>query len=147
MTVISKTAGALGLVSTIREIHRNALIYSKKEITKASADTFIANSLSTQRTNRLSCKDTERKRWLARKNVLAGPNEFFASVKGYACGVFDGVMAYIPQLILSGLALGINKNHKVLANICAAALAVVEGADFITNSLSAGQKNDYLKLK
>ena len=147
MTVISKTAGVLGLVSTIREIHRNALIYSRREITKASADTFISNSLATQRTNRLSSRDTDRKKWLARKNLLAGPNEVFASVKGYLTGIFNGVVTYFPQLLLSGLAFGINKNHKVLANLCAAALAVVEGADFITNSLSSGQKNDYLQLK
>ena len=147
MTIISKTAGALGLISTIREIHRNALVYATRENTKATADTFIANSLSTQRTNRLSHKDTERKKWLARKNILAGPNECFASVKGYTGGILNGIATYLPQLALSGLAIGINKNHKVLANLCAVALAVIEGADFITNSSGSGQKNDYLKLK
>ena len=147
MTVISKTAGALSLISSLKDIHNNAMIYSNRELSKASADTFIANSLATQRTNRLSTKDTDRKKWLSIKNFWIYPNETFASVRGYVFGFCNGVVNYFPQLILSGLALGINKNHKVLANICAAALAVVEGIDFVTNSLSWGQKNDYLKLK
>jgi len=147
MTIISKTAGALGLISSLRDIHNTAMIYSNRELSKASADTFISNSLANQRTNRLSTKDTERKNWLSMKNFWIYPNETLASVRGYVFGFCNGVVNYIPQLLLSGLALGINKNHKVLANICAAALAVVEGADFVTNSLSWGQKNDYLKLK
>lgn len=147
MTIISKTAGALGLISSLRDIHNTAMIYSNRELAKASADTFISNSLANQRTNRLSTKDTERKNWLSMKNFWIYPNETLASVRGYVFGFCNGVVNYIPQLLLSGLALGINKNHKVLANICAAALAVVEGADFVTNSLSWGQKNDYLKLK
>ena len=147
MTIISKTAGALGLLTTIKDIHKTALIYSKRAITKASADTFISNSVSTQRTNRLSTKDTERKKWLSRKNFLLYPNETFGSIKGYIGGFAEGVVNYFPQIALSVLAIAINKNHKVLANICAAGLAVVEGIDYINNSLSAGQKNDYLKIK
>jgi len=147
MTVISKVAGSLGLISSIREIHRNALIYSKLEISKASGDTFIGNSIATQKTNRLSNRDTERKRWLLKKNFWMCPNETWASIKGYVKGICDGVVTYLPQLILSGLSIGINKNHKTLANICAAGLAIVEGIDFASNSLSIGQKNDYLKIK
>ena len=147
MTIISKTAGALGLIATIKDIHNNALIYSRRETEKASADTFISNSISHQKTNRLSSKDTERKRWLSLKNFWGDPSEAWASIKGYVTGFCDTAVNYIPQLILSGLAIGINKNHKVLANVCAAALAVVEGIDFVTNSLSWGQKSDYLNIK
>ena len=147
MTVISKTAGALSLITTIKDIHKNALIYSKRAVTKASADTFISNSLANQRTNRLSSKDTERKNWLAKKNFWQCPNEAYASAKGYISGFVEGIVNYVPQLVLSGLALGLNKNHKVLANICAIALGIIEGADFVNNSLSVGQKNDYLQIK
>jgi len=147
MTVISKTAGVLTLVSCIRDIHKNALIKANIATQKASADTFVANSLATQRTNRLSSKDTERKNWLARKNFLMCPNEAMASIKGYVGGFFDGAVNYIPQLALSVVAIALNSKHKVLANLSAIALGILEGSDFINNSLSIGQKNDYLKMK
>ena len=123
------------------------MIYSNRKTSKASADTFIANSLANQRTNRLSTKDTERKKWLFRNNFLIVPNETIAYFKGYFEGFATGFVNYLPQIALSAFAIGINKNHKVLANVSAIALAGVEVADYITNSLSSGQKNDYLKTK
>jgi len=146
MTLISKAAGAFSLISSLKEIHNNALIYSKREVAKASADTFIATSLSTQRTNRMSTKDTARKKWLSRNNFLVAPSETLASIRGYVSGAWDGLCGYLPNIIISGLALGLNKNHKVLANLCAVALGIIEGVDFINNSVGSNQKNDYLKL-
>lgn len=146
MTLISKTAGALSLFSSIKDIHNTALMYSNRSTMKASADTFLANSLSTQRTNRLSLKDTKRKQWLAKNNYLLFASDPLASVRGYCEGVIQGVCYYMPQLVLSTLAIGIGNKHKVIANACAVALGIVEGLDVLTNTFSIGQKNDYLKL-
>ena len=145
MTATSKTVGALSLISCLNDIHKTSLIYSQRAYQKASADTFISTSIGCQKTNTLSYKDSKRKNWLLSHNFLAAPCETIASIKGYLYGLKDGIVRYLPNLILAGLSIIPNKNHKILANASAAALGVIEVVDFITNATNASQRTNYLE--
>ena len=145
MTIISKTAGALSLVSCLTDMHKTALIKSNNEYAKASSDAFISNSIGTQKTNKLSYKDTERKNWLARNNFKNGPAELLGRVKGYASGFIQSGVRYLPNIGLSAVALLTSSKHKNIANLSALLLACLEVFDFVKNSTNIFQRTDYLE--
>ena len=143
MTIISKAAGGLSLFSCLRDIHKTALIYSNEEHAKCSSDSFISNAIGTQKANRISYKDAERKNWLLKENFIGRIKEPFARVGGYLKGIGRGIITYLPNFVLSGFALA-SKNKKI-ANISAIGLGIVEAWDFIKNSTNIFQRTDYLK--
>lgn len=145
MTIISKTAGVLSLISAINDIHRTSLIYSLRASQKACADTFISKSIGSQKTSSLSYKDTRRKNWFARQNFPAETNELFAGISGYLYGVKNCIGRYLPNFVLSALAIIPGKDYKVLANVAAAALGVIEAADFVSSTTNINERTDYLK--
>ena len=145
MTIISKSAGILSLVSAVVDTHKTALIYSKNAYSQSSADTFISSSIGGQKLNAISYKDAERKNWLTSNNFLGSISESVGSIKGYMKGLSIGIARYIPNFILSALAIALPKKHAKIANVAAIGLAGVEIADFVTNTLDLSQKNDYLK--
>lgn len=147
MTMISKAAGGLSLVGSIKDIHKIAMIYSKNELAKASSDAFISTSIASQKTNTLSPRDTARKNWSLKNVFMFGVVESWASVKGYLKGALDGICRYAPNIILSALAIGIGKKHPKLANASAIALGVLEGYDLLVATTNIDQRNDYLKIK
>ena len=143
MTLISKTAGALSLASCIYDIHKTALINSKNQYAKTSANTVIENSVGYQKANRVSYKDAQRKNWLAQGNFLAPFKEFGARVGGYISGFAKASIRYIPNFVLAATALCVKKYPK-LANVAAVGLGIVEAWDFVLNSLKLNQRDDYL---
>lgn len=144
MTIISKIAGVASVASCLHDVHKTALIYSNNSYAKVSADNMISNSIGNQKADRISFKDAQRKNWLAKNNFVASWNEGFAKIKGYVSGVMDAGVRYIPNFILSAIAIGCGKSKKI-ANIAAAALGLFEVFDFINNSTNANQRTDYLK--
>ena len=143
MTIPSKIAGGLSLVSCIVDIHKTAVINSNNAYAKASSDTFISCAIGSQKTNRLSYRDAARKNWLLKNNFLGGINETLARITGYVKGVGQGIIHYIPNLALTALAM-IPKN-KTVANISAIGLGVLESIDFIKNATGIAQRTDYLE--
>ena len=89
-------------------------------------------------------KDTRRKNWLAKQTYDADINEFFAGISGYLYGVKNTAARYLPNFILSAIAIIPGKKYNVLANIAAAALGVVEAVDFVSNTTNARERTDYL---
>ena len=144
MTIPSKLVGGLSLFSCIKDIHTTSMLMSKKEYGKASADAFLSNSVGCQKTNYLSVKDAKRKNWLLRQGIFVGINENFGGVRGYLKGVQQGIMRYLPNFILAGFSI-IPKKHKVLANLSAAALGILELCDYFANGTNMNEKTDYLK--
>lgn len=147
MTLISKATGALSILSCVNDIHKTALIYSKNEQAKASANVVISASVNSQKTDHISYKDSQRKNWLSQKNFFASIKEGFASVAGYIKGAAKTSVRYIPNFVLAGLAIFLNKNHNKAANISALGLGLLEGYDFVKNSMGVGQRDDYLNVK
>lgn len=163
MTIISKTAGALSLISCVHDIHKTALIYSKNEYAKTAANTLISTSVNNQKADHISYKDAQRKNWLTQQNYFASIKEGFARVKGYVKGVFKTSLRYIPNFALAAVALFAGKNLKAVqnaadvakatrivetvANVAAVGLGVVEGVDFVKNTLGVNQRDDYLNVK
>lgn len=145
MTLISKTAGALSLISCLTDMHKTALIYANNAYAKASSDTFISCSIGTQKANKVSHKDAERKNWLLRNNFFGAPKELFARIRGYLSGLAEGAVRYLPNFVLSLAAICANKNSKILANVSTILLAGVELYDFIKNSSNISQRTDYLE--
>ena len=143
MTIPSKIAGGLSLASCIVDIHKTAVINANNAYAKASSDTFVSCAVGTQKTNRLSYKDAERKNWLLKNNFFGGINETLARIGGYFKGLGRGVIRYLPNFILAGLAM-IPKN-KTIANISAIGLGALEAFDFVKNATSITQRTDYLK--
>lgn len=143
MTIVSKTAGAAGLISCLRDIHKTAVLYSNQGYAKASSDAFISCALGSQKANRVSVRDAERKNWLLKNNFLGGIKETFGRAGGYLRGLAQGVAGYIPNILLS-LGAVCSKN-KTIANISAIGLAGVELFDFIKNSTGIFERTDYLK--
>lgn len=143
MTVPSKIAGGLSVISSIVDIHKTAVIYSNQEYAKSASDTFIAQSIGAQKTNKLSYKDANRKNWLQKQHFTNGICETWGRVKGYFKGLAQGIVRYLPNF---ALALGaIIPKNKVIANLSAIGLAGLEIYDFIKNSTNIFQRNDYLK--
>ena len=147
MTLISKTAGALSLVSCAHDIHKTALISAKNAGAKANANSVISNSIRHQKMHYLSHKDAQRKNWLNGSNYFAGAKEVFAKIGGYIVGAAKASVRYIPNFICATIALCAGKNHNKIANIAAIGLGVIETTDFVVNSLGVGQRDDYLKIK
>ena len=148
MTILSKTAGAASLISCFRDIHKTAMISSNNAYAKASSDAMISKSLGNQKMDRLSYKDAQRKNWIARMDLTVGAQEIYGRVKGYIKGALSASVRYIPNFILSAVAICCKGNTplgKKIGNIAALGLGVVEGIDFIKNSTNIGQRTDYLK--
>lgn len=144
MTIISKVAGVASLASCLQDIHKTALINSNNSYAKVSADTVISNSIGYQKTDSVSFKDTQRKNWLAKNNFIASWQEGFARIKGYVSGALSASVRYIPNFVLSVIALGC-KNSKGIANAAAVGLGLLEAFDFVNNSTNINQRTDYLK--
>ena len=163
MTLISKSAGALSLISCVHDIHKTALIYSNNEYAKIAANNMISTSVNNQKADYVSYKDTQRKNWLTQNNYFASIKEGFARVKGYIKGVFKSSVRYIPNFALAAVALLVSKNSKfvtkaadqakatktaeTIANIAAVGLGVIESVDFVKNTLGVNQRDDYLNIK
>lgn len=149
MTLISKTAGALSVMSCVHDIHKTALIYSNNEYAKTAANTMISSSIDNQKSDHISYKDAQRKNWLTQQCYFASIKEGFARVKGYIKGVFKTSLRYIPNFIAATLALALSGNaaRDRWANISAVALGVIEGVDFVKNTLAVNQRDDYLNVK
>ncbi len=145
MTIISKTAGVLSLISALNDIHQTSLIYSRRASQKACADTYISRSIGAQKTSTLSYKDAKRKNWFAKQSYAGDANEFLAGIKGYLYGVKNCITRYFPNFILSALAIIPNKDHNMLANIAAVGLGITEAADFISNTTNIKERIDYLE--
>lgn len=144
MTLISKTTGILSAASSLYDIHKTALIYSKNKYAKVSANSTIENSVGYQKANQISYKDTQRKKWLAQGNFTTPFKEAWAKVSGYVSGAAKTSVRYIPNFLLASIAIFTNKNHPKLANIAAVGLGIVEAIDFCMNSLKTNQRDDYL---
>ncbi|MBQ4647230.1 MAG: hypothetical protein IJB79_07765 [Candidatus Gastranaerophilales bacterium] len=147
MTLISKAAGALSLISCIHDIHKTALISSNKEYSKAAANSVVSLSVNHQKADNISFKDAQRKNWLSRSNYFASIKEGFAKIKGYVKGFLNTSLRYIPNFACAALALLMGKKHDKIANIAALGLGIIESFDFVKNSLSPQNRDDYLNLK
>ena len=148
MTILSKTAGAVSLVSCLHDIHKTAMIGANNGYAKASGDAMVSNSVGNQKINHLSYKDAQRKNWIAKKDFMVGTREIYGRVKGYIKGALSASVRYIPNFILSAIAIcckGNTPEGKRVGNIAALGLGIVEGIDFIRNSTNIGQRTDYLK--
>ena len=145
MTVVSKIAGSAGLLSSINDIHKTAMIYAKREYGLNQGDVIVQNSIGAQKANRLSYRDASRKNWLEQNNFFAGVKERFAAAKGYCKGLGRGIIGHLPEITLSSLALAIK--NKTAANITAIGLGILTVYDFIVNSTRIFEKTDYLKRK
>ena len=145
MTVVSKIAGGAGLISSINDIHKTAMIYAKQEHDINQGDVLVQTSIGAQKANRLSHRDAARKNWLEQNNFFAGIKENFAAVKGYLKGFGQGILRHLPEITLSSVALALK--NKTAANITAIGLGIVTLYDFIVNSTSIFEKTDYLKRK
>ena len=143
MTIISKIAGGLSLFSCLTDAHKTGLIYANNEYAKASGDTFISCSLGTQKADKISSKDAQRKNWLLRNNFLGGINEGFAKVGGYFKGFGNSIVRYLPNIALSAVALKVKS--PIVSAISTIGLAGLELYDFIRNSTGIFQRTDYLK--
>ncbi len=145
MSAISKVISVLSISSAIVDIHKTALIYSKKERSKASANCVLENSIAYQKSDTFSYKDASRKNWLRDMNFLAGIKEIFGSIKGYFKGIAKTSPRYLPNFILGTI--GLVSKSKSLATVSAVGLAGLEVYDFIVHSTKLTQKTDYLKVK
>jgi len=148
MTIPSRIAGGLSLISCISDIHKTAVLYSNKGYSEASSDTFIAQSIGSQKTNCISYKDANRKNWLRKQQFTNGISEAWGRTKGYFQGLAQGVVRYLPNFILSAVAIipkSTSRYGKVAANLAAVGLAGLEVFDFIKNSTNVFQRTDYLK--
>lgn len=145
MTTLSKTAGILSIISSIRDIHATGLIYSKNERAKATSDSFVSTAIGNEKANYISKKDTDRKNFLMRNNFFIGLKEAWGSVKGYFKGAGRALLRYLPKFILAAAAI-IPKKHKTVANVAAIGLAGLEAADYINNGTSTTERKDYIKM-
>ncbi len=143
MTIISKLAGGLSLVSCLTDAHKTGLIYANNEFAKVSGDVFIANSLGSQKAEKVSEKDAQRKNWLFRNNFFGGIRENIARVRGYLGGFGTSIVRYMPNFVLSAVALF--TKSSVFSGFSTIGLAAIELYDFIRNSTSIFQRTDYLE--
>ncbi len=143
MTLISKTAGTLSLISCVKDIHETAVIYSNNAYAKASSDLYISRAVSNQKTDRLSPKDADRKNWLLKTQFFQGAAETLGRIGGYLKGVGTGILRYAPNAAL--IAGSMLFKNKKLANASCVGLAIIEIYDFIKNSTGIFRRNDYLK--
>ena len=102
MTAISKLAGIGGLASCLLDIHKTAMVYSKNEHAKTSANSFVSASLGCQKANDISHRDAKVKNWIfAHNDQFSVIPRVFASVKGYLGGVLHGIIRHFPTLIFA----------------------------------------------
>lgn len=142
MTILSKTAASLSLFSSIRDIHKTAVMNSNNAYAKASSDTFIETSVAAQKANRISAKDAARKNWILKNNFFGGINEVLGRIGGYITGALSASVSYIPNFILGGIAMF---SKEKLATFATIGLGIVELFDFIKNSSGLFERSDYLK--
>jgi len=149
MPIIPKIAGCASILSSLDDIHKTAMIYSRQEYKKAMGDKVVACSIGNQKADYVSFKDAERKNWTNRKNFFSGLYEISASIKGYLKGALQGAARYFPKFILSILAIIPSKTSKVknLSYISAAALAGLELWDYIKNGTGVFEEKNYLTRK
>ena len=145
MTVISKIAGGLSLLSALNDIHKTSLIYSRRSSQKACADTYISKSIGGQKTANFSYKDSKRKSWITKQNYAVGTNEFLAGIKGYLYGAKTCAIRYMPNFVLSAIAMIPKNKYKLLPNAAAVGLGVLEAIDFVSNSTNINERTDYLE--
>ncbi len=143
MTTVSKLAGGVSLLSCLTDMHRTGMIYANNEYARASGDSFISCAIGTQKADRVSYKDARRKNWLLKNNFLGGITEFTARIRGYFKGLAESATRYIPNFALSAVAICVKS--KVMSNLSAVGLAIVEIYDFIRNSSGIFQRTDYLE--
>jgi len=160
MPLIPKIAGATSLISTINDIHKTGVIYSKQEKNKAMGNNVLSCSIGNQKADYVSFKDAKRKNWSEKYLFFSGLKEDFASVKGYFKGIGEGIVRYIPKLILAAGAI-IPKNKTVdlkdgtkqlskiskFAYISAIGLAIYEAWDYLRYGTELFEKKDYLERK
>ena len=161
MTVLSKIAGGLSLVSCLYDTHKTAKIKSNQGYIKASSNAVIENSINNQKIDKMSYKDAERKNWISQHNFGIYFKELGGMIGGYCSGALSSLARYTPNIILSAIAIfsgsklkniteatelaKATKTHKAIAGMATIGLAAVELLDFIKNSTSFGQRTDYLK--
>ena len=143
MTIPSKVAGSLSLMSCLYDMHKGGQIQSNVSYAKTASDSYLECAIGASRANRVSYKDSARKNWLLKNNFVGRIKEPISKVTGYVKGFLETGLRYIPNFGLSAVAL-LAKNKR-LANIAAVALGGVEAFDFLKNSTSLFQKTDYLK--
>ena len=144
MSFLSKTAGTLSLGSALYDIHKTAVVYSNQELAKTQANLVVSNSINSQRSDTFSYKDKEKKNWINKRKILSSPSEVFGKIKGYFKGVIKTAPRYFPNFVLGIAAL--STKSPLISKISTIGLALVEGYDFVVNSLGIFQKNDHLKL-
>lgn len=162
MPVIPKIAGSLSVLSTIKDIHNTAMIYSTQEYRKAASNETLSISIGNQKANYISQKDAKRKNWVNERQMFSGVAQATASLKGYLKGMMQGITRYIPKFGLAALSIipsgKVNKNAKGLfkifktkgkeiSYISAIALAGYEIFDFISNGTELFEKRNYLERK
>lgn len=143
MTVISKGAGVLSLISCITDMHKSGVIQANNTGAKEGADSFLRQSISAQKTNYVSAKDAKRKEWVRQNSVLPSVNDTLGRIKGYFRGFVAAGARYLPNIGLSTIALA--SKNKTIAGMSTVALALVHTWDFIKNSTKILEKTDYLE--
>ena len=146
MPVITKAAGIASVASSLYDIHKTAIIYSKQSYNREMGDYTVAKSIGNQKINKLSYKDANRKNWLAQNNFLAGISEFISGCSGYFKGIAEGLVRYLPKLALGTVAIAAHGKGKLFAYIATIGLAIAEIADFIVNSTNLFERTNYLAV-
>ena len=147
MPIIPKIAGATSIITSLGDIHKTALLYSKQEKNKATGNYILASSIANQKADFVSFKDAQRKNWISGQHLFVSIDEIFASAKGYFKGVIQGIERYLPKFALAILAIIPKDKGKKLSYISTIALAGVEIWDFLKNGTGLFEKGDYLKRK
>ena len=162
MPLIPKVAGTASLLSTIKDIHKTAMIYSTREYNKASGNETLAISIGNQKADYVSFKDAQRKNWVNENQYFTGLPQAYASVKGYFKGAVQGITRYLPKFVLSALAIipksnptmGSNKivnaiknSGKTVSYASAILLAGYEIFDFLKNGTELFERRNYLERK
>ena len=147
MPIIPKIAGATSLISSLDDINKTALIYSKQEKNKAVGNNILSCSIANQKADYVSFKDAQRKNWFAQRCLFININEIAGAVKGYFKGAVYAIDRYLPKIALSLMAIIPKEKGKKLSYISTVALAGVELWDFLKNGTGMLEKSDYLNRK
>jgi len=145
MPIIPKIAGGAGIVSSVVDIHKTALIHARNEAAVYSSNSILSTSLGAQKADRLSVADADKKNWINQKSFLAGPSGVLGALKGYFKGIKEGVVIHWPKLLLSLSAFIFKK--EIPSYLSTAALGIYAVYEFIKHSTSIFEKTDYLKFK
>ncbi|MBQ7287474.1 MAG: hypothetical protein IJW73_06925 [Candidatus Gastranaerophilales bacterium] len=112
MTLISKAAGGLSLISCFHDIHKTAMINSNNKYAKVSSNATIASSIGNQKANKVSYKDAQRKNWLAQSQFGMQTIELSARVTGYISGFAKASVRYIPNFACAAVAILLASKSK-----------------------------------